>query len=138
MANERDPRVISPPASIELFGHRPTLARVRLIPRSPVWRAGHALLALGICWGAILVVMWVPPHIPWILTAFALGILFAVKYARERYTLVELEGTCPRCGAPQTITRPTRFGDPHRLHCAHCHQLLLVRAEAPAAERMSA
>ncbi len=138
MPHDRDPGGITPPAVIELFGHRATPAHIRLIPRSPAWRLGHALLALAICWGGILVVMWVPPHFPWILTALGLGIFFAVKYARERYTLVELEGACPRCGARQTIAKPTRFGDPHRLHCPHCHQLLLLRAEAPAAERMSA
>ncbi len=123
---------ISPPAYIELWGFPRTPARVVVIPRSAGWRIGHALGSLLLCWACIGIVMWVPPHFPWILTAFFLGIFFFVKYIRERYTLVELEGRCPKCGAALTLKKPTRLGLPHRLHCSACHQgpLLEVQVEA--------
>ncbi len=116
---------ISPPAQLDLFGFRPTPARVRVIPRSPAWRVGHVGLAL-LFWLAIPIVMWIPPHFPWILTAFALGLYFAIRFARERYTLSQLEGTCPNCGAAQTIAKPMRLGMPHRIYCPNCHQQLLL------------
>jgi hypothetical protein len=129
----------SPPAEIELFGFRPTAARVRVVHRSSGWRLGHAALYLLLCWGAILLVMWVPPHIPWALAAFLLGIFFAVKYIRERYTLLELDGTCPRCAAPVRQDQPGRLGLPHRLYCSNCHQPLLLRVHVdPQGARASA
>jgi ribosomal protein S27AE len=128
---ERDEGAISPPAQLDLFGFHPTPARVVLLPRSGAWRAGHAFGLLLLCWAAIGVVMWLPPHIPWVLAAFFLGIFFFVKYIRERNTLVELDGTCPRCGAAQTIRKPTRLGVPHRVYCPKCRQMLLLRTTEP-------
>jgi len=124
---------VYPPAQIELFGFPRTPARVHVIPRSAGWRVGHAVGWLLLCWACIGIVMWVPPHFPWILTAFFLGIFFFVKYIRQRYTLVRLEGTCPKCGAPQAIRRPTRLALPHRLYCPSCHQPLLLRVDIAAA-----
>ncbi len=118
---------ITPPATLDLFGFAPTPARVLVIPRSTGWRVGHAFGYLLLCWACIGVVMWIPPHFPWILTAFFLGIFLFVKYIRQRYTLVELEGTCPRCGAPQTLKKPTRLALPQRIYCPSCHQPLLLR-----------
>ncbi len=130
MKEQRDPDgAISPPAHIELFGFPRTPARIRVIPRSAGWRGGHAVGSLLLCWACIGLVMWVPPHFPWILTAFFLGIFFFLKYIRQRYTLEELEGRCPKCGAPLDIRKATRLGLPHRLHCTVCHQAPLLRAE---------
>lgn len=130
MKDQRDSDgAVSPPAHIELFGFPRTTARIVVIPRSAGWRIGHAVGGLLLSWACIGIVMWVPPHFPWILTAFFLGIFFFVKYIRQRYTLVELEGRCPKCGAPLTIRKPTRLGLPHRLHCTVCHQAPLLRAE---------
>ncbi len=136
--NTRAEGAISPPARLELFGFASTPARVEVIPRSGGWRTGHAFGYLLLCWACIAVVMWVPPHFPWILTAFFLGIFFFVKYIRQRYTLVSLEGTCPRCGFPQTIKKPTRLAIPHRCYCPSCHQPLLLVVELEAAQRAAA
>ncbi len=125
---------IFPPAHLDLFGFPRTPARVVVIPRSVAWRVGHALGYLGLSWACIAVVMWVPPHFPWILTAFFLGIFFFVKYIRQRYTLMELEGKCPKCGAPQTLKQPTRLAAPHRIYCPSCHQALLLHVRLPAGE----
>lgn len=119
---------VSPPAQIDLFGFRPTPARVVVIPRSTAWRVGHAFGYLGLCWLGMAAAI-IPPHFPWLLTAFFLGIFFFVKYIRQRYTLMELEGTCPKCGAPQTIAKPQRLARPQRLHCPACHQQLLLKVE---------
>ncbi|HEX9106110.1 MAG TPA: hypothetical protein VF832_02750 [Longimicrobiales bacterium] len=129
---------MQPAATLQLFGFAPTPARVEVIPRSTAWRVGHAFGYLLLCWACIGLVMWVPPHFPWILTAFFLGIFFFVKYIRQRYTLVSLEGTCPRCGSPQSIKKPTRLASPHRIYCPHCHQPLLLVVQLEEARRAAA
>lgn len=100
-----------------------------MVPRSTGWRLGHVGMAILIGWGLIPLVMWVPPHIPWILGAFSVGLYFAIRFARERYTLLELEGICPSCSTPQRIAKPLRLGIPHRIHCPSCQQQLLLRVE---------
>ncbi len=112
----------SPPAHTQLFGFKPTPARVEVIARPTSWRASHALVSLAIGWGLIPVVMFVPPHVPWVLAGFFGGIYFAIHYWRERYTLVALETTCPKCGSPLRQEKPTRLALPHRLHCDSCQQ----------------
>ncbi len=129
---------ISPPAVIDLWGFPRTPARVLVIPRSAGWRIGHAVGSLLLCWACIGIVMWIPPHFPWILTAFFLGIFFFQKYIRQRYTLVELAGTCPKCGSPLTVKKPTRLGLPHRLHCNACHQAPLLRVDVQPQARRAA
>ncbi len=129
---------IYPPAHLDLFGFPRTPARVVVIPRSLGWRVGHAFGYLALCWACIAVVMWIPPHFPWILTAFFLGIFLFVKYIRQRYTLMELEGKCPKCGALQTIKQPTRLALPHRIYCPSCHQGLLLHVRLPAGDEREA
>lgn len=137
-ASERAAGAMEPPAALELFGFAPTPARVQVMARSTAWRVGHAFGYLFLCWACIGVVMWVPPHFPWILTAFFLGIFFFVKYIRQRYTLVSLEGTCPRCGQAQSIKKPTRLAIPHRIYCPSCHQPLLLIVDLEDARRAAA
>ena len=136
--SERAAGAMQPTASLELFGFAATPARVEVMARSTAWRVGHAFGYLLLCWACIAVVMWLPPHFPWILSAFLLGIFFFVKYIRQRYTLVSLEGTCPRCGFQQSIRKPTRLATPHRIYCPSCHQPLLLVVDVTSAQRAAA
>ncbi len=121
------------PAQITLFGFEPTTADVAVVRRSRGWRWRHALLALGLCWVLVPVVIFIPPHIPWAAGAFILGIVLAYRRATEEYTLTHLEGTCPKCGHAQTLEKPTKLKRPHPLSCGGCHNDLQLRVEAEAA-----
>lgn len=121
------------PARIELFGFESTPADVAVVPRTPGWRASRALLYLAVSWALVPVVGLVPPHIPWAATAFIAGIVLAVRKATESHTLVSLQGTCPKCGAAQTIDKPTKLKQPHALTCPECHHDLQLRVDAGAA-----
>lgn len=118
-----------PAANLDVFGFRPTPAQVEVIPRSRKWRLSHALMALAIGWGCIPVVMFIPPHFPWVLTAFGCGIGFCWKFWHEEYTLVSLKGQCPKCGAPQEVDKPVRMKSPHVLSCKACHQNVLLNVD---------
>lgn len=124
----------SPSARTQLFGFKSTPARVEVIPRPTSWRLSHAALSLAIGWGIIPVVALVPPHVPWVLGGFFGGIYFAIRYWRERYTLVRLDTTCPKCGAPLRQEKPTRLGLPHKLHCDQCQQNPLLEVDVSGLE----
>jgi hypothetical protein len=117
------------PAQIELFGFPATPAHVEVISRAPSWRVSRALLSLAVAWGAIPIVFWLPPHFPWVLGAFVLGIYFAWKHFTEHHTMTVLRGSCPKCAAPQTLEKPVRFRTPFKLSCAQCHHDLYLVAE---------
>ncbi len=127
MAEERQAAKV--PAKIELFGFEPTPADVAVAYRAPGWRSSRALLYLAVCWALVPVVAIIPPHIPWAATAFIAGIVLSVRKAREEYTLLHLEGSCPKCGARQEIEKPTRLNRPHSLTCPGCHHDLQLRVE---------
>ena len=76
----------------------------------------------------------VPPHAPWGIGALAAGVILARRRMIERFTLIALEGTCPKCGQPLTVKRP-RLRPPHPITCEGCHHQasLKVAAETLAA-----
>ena len=76
----------------------------------------------------------VPPHAPWGIGALAAGAIFARRRMIERFTLISLEGTCPKCEHPLRVKR-ARLRIPHPLTCEGCHHQasLKVPAEALAA-----
>jgi hypothetical protein len=113
---------IQPPARLALFGFPATPALVRVVPRPRAWRLTHGLLALMGCWVLMPVVVFVPPHVPWVLGAFFTGVYLARRRFTEHYTIQRMEGTCPKCGAVRLITKPTRLSSPLSLSCPQCHQ----------------
>ncbi len=124
-----------------MFGFPDREARVHVAARSGGWRAGHALLWLGLCWALVPIVVFIPPHVPWAAGAFLTGIYMAHRKATEAYTLLDLHGECPKCGAPQVIESAVKLKRPHPLTCERCHQDLLLRTDpdpASEAERSAA
>jgi len=108
-------------ARVVLFGYPDTEAVARVHDRDALWRGSRAAVLLGV--GVLLapVVALVPPHAPWAIGALGVGAILARKKWRERRTLVELEGICPRCESPLRVERPTRMRDPHTFSCNTCH-----------------
>jgi len=111
---------------LEVFGHDPACARAVVIERPGSWRATRALLSGIIGLGAAPLVFFIPPHVPWALGSVLAGAWFARRFATEARTLVSLEGSCPRCGAPITISRPTPLHSPHMLSCGKCMQGVML------------
>ncbi|HET9986001.1 MAG TPA: hypothetical protein VFQ38_20545 [Longimicrobiales bacterium] len=88
-----------------------------------------ALTNLALAWLAIPLVIWIPPHFPWALGAFGIGIFRAWGYYKQRFTLVSMHGHCPKCGHALAVEKPTRLGEPHRIVCPNCHQTVLLHID---------
>lgn len=116
-------------AQITLFGFTPTPARAIVVDRTRGWRISHTLIALLVAWGAIPIVVWLPPHIPWVLGAFGIGVYLAWKYMTQHHTLLSLEGKCPKCGAAQAIAKPLSLRTPQKLACADCHHDIFLEVD---------
>lgn len=117
--NERNGR-------LEAFGFEPTNARMKVIDRSTSWRMTRSILSAVVGLGAAPVVFLVPPHVPWALASLGAGVFFARRFAIERVTLVEIEGTCPKCGAAVRVDKPVAMREPHEMSCPACMQGLLL------------
>ena len=97
------------------------MVRLKLLPRSTAWRASRAgiLTAAGIL--AAPVVFLLPPHAVWGMGSVITGLVLGGRKWAERYTLLELETQCPRCGHAVAVKGPTRFRNGSNLSCDGCH-----------------
>jgi len=119
---------------ISLFGYDPTPATLRLRPRSRSWRVGGSVRTMALALLAAPVVGLIPPHAPWVLGALAGGGFLARRRWTERFTVLEVEGTCPRCGEPVKATRG-RLRSPHPVLCESCHYEASVDVPPEALDR---
>ena len=120
-------------ASLATFGSDPVAVQAWVLPRSDRWRIVGALRAglLGIVTAPV--VFLVPPHVPWALAALATGTFLAYRRMQERFTLLWLEGVCPRCGTTISVARPTRLRGNHTLPCPGCQHETVLSVDTPTA-----
>ena len=111
---------------LEAFGFEPTTAHMKVIERPTSWRMSRSLLSAAVGLGAAPVVFLVPPHVPWALASLGAGVFFARRFAIEKVTLVEMHGTCPKCGAAVAVEKPVPMRQPHEISCPECLQGLLL------------
>jgi hypothetical protein len=111
----------APPAYVTLRAHTPAPARVELVYRRAWGRLFRAVLSIVVCWGAIPFVMWIPPHYPWVATAFIAGAFLAHRNWTGRYRIRSFAGICPRCGSPLSLGVDRTVDLPHTLTCYNCH-----------------
>ncbi len=111
---------------VTLFGFDPTPARAKILPRSRGWRVGGAARTMALFVVVSPFVAVFPPHAVWLIGALLTGGFLARRRYVERFTLRELEGTCPRCGSPFRI-KPGRLLVPHPLPCEGCHHESTIR-----------
>jgi hypothetical protein len=123
---EGEERIESPPARLEAFGFTASPATVRVVRRSTSWRMTRALLSLFLGWGLAPVVALIPPHIPWAAGAIIGGGWFAWRFSRERVTLLDYEGACPRCGERVHSEGGVPVTASHAVHCPSCGQGLML------------
>lgn len=114
-------RVIAVPARLRLGGHEPVSAHADVVYRPRSLRIQRALLSLLGFWALIPVVVFIPPHLPWALTAFAVGIYFGWTNWRGVFEIRALEAPCPRCGKPLTVKPGSKIGTEHKISCYTCH-----------------
>ncbi|MDT8368070.1 MAG: hypothetical protein RQ745_02595 [Longimicrobiales bacterium] len=108
-------------ASLEAFGADATPADLRLVPRSLGWRLTRAIL-FGLAGYAIMLLSILPPHAVWALAGLVTGTALTILKFRERYTLEEMRATCPHCGAPLSVTTPSRLKAETTTTCDVCHR----------------
>ncbi|HEX7049298.1 MAG TPA: hypothetical protein VF188_03715 [Longimicrobiales bacterium] len=127
--------VQTPAAKLWLAGHPSTPARLEVIYQPKSTRVTNAILALVLSWLAIPIVVFIPPHFPWVLGAFGYGIFAAWKYGRGEYVVRSFAGECPRCHEELSIKPKTRLKTPYKLTCYKCHfEPVLVMGAAPGGE----
>lgn len=112
-------------AHLTLFGFDSTRAAVRVRARSRSWRLWGAARTQAV--GLLLapLVGFVPPHAPWALGALGVSFILARRRWRHLFTVEEVTGNCPRCGA--TVSAPAgMLKFPHPVPCEGCgHELTL-------------
>jgi hypothetical protein len=112
---------LAPRAHLTLRAHRPSPARVELVYRPRVWRLAMTVAWIVVCWGSIPLLLWVPPHYPWITLAFLAGAYFAHRSWNGRYSIRSFAGICPRCGSAMSLGVERTVDLPHTLTCFSCH-----------------
>jgi hypothetical protein len=114
-------RLLAPPARLRLPAHEPTPARAEVVYRPRSVRLTRALLSLAGFWALVPIVFFLPPHLPWALAAFALGIYFAWANWTGSYEVRTLQGACPRCGNALAVKPGAKISLPHKITCYNCH-----------------
>ena len=110
-----------PQAQVTLRAYQPAPARIELQYRPLAGRLLRTSLSIGLFWGAIPFVIWVPPHYPWVVAAFVTGLFLAHRSWTGRYRVYSFAGICPRCGHPISLGLDHAISLPHTLTCFHCH-----------------
>lgn len=108
-------------ALVTLRAHRPAPAHVEMAYLPLPGRLGRALLVLAACWAAIPLVLWIPPHYPWLVIAFCSGVYLSYRQWTGRYRVSYFAGLCPRCGHAVSMGVDRCISLPHTLTCYHCH-----------------
>jgi hypothetical protein len=121
--------LIRTPARVTLFGFETTLAVASIHPRGRRWRVGGAARTMGIFLMIAPVVAIVPPHAPWGIGALAAGVILARRRMIECFTLIDLDGTCPKCDQALRVKR-TRLRTPHAITCEGCHHQASLKLPA--------
>lgn len=115
-------------ARLTLPGHPTVPAHLEATARPARARAIRAIVSLAVCWALIPVVLFIPPHIPWVLAAFSGGIYLAYTFWNGELIVSSFQGSCPRCGNPLSIKPGSKIKLPHRMTCYQCHQQPTLQA----------
>jgi len=106
---------------LDLFGFPSTPAVLEAVRRSRWERTSIAILALVGCWALIPIVMFIPPHIEWVLAAFIGGIVLFWRHWRGEYVVKRFEGACPSCQTPLDVKTGSLVRFPRAIPCYSCH-----------------
>ena len=107
------------PARLVFMGGKATEGRARVVERSRAWRRSQTMKDLALLL-LIPLVVFIPPHFPWVLIVLFVAAMRAFNHSREHRTLLSLRGPCPKCGVEQEFKELGRMGSPHKVTCASC------------------
>jgi hypothetical protein len=120
------------PATLTAFGAPPVAAVATVVSQTRAERITRALAALGAFWALALVALFIPvAHFILVPTLVIVGIVAAVRRGREARRLVNVRGTCPRCGVERRFDVGGRFGVERAFDCPWCHNILRLRPPSP-------
>ncbi len=122
---------------LALFGFDDTPARVSVMARSRAWRVGGAagVFALFVIVAPFVAVF--PPHAVWPIGALLTGSALARRRYVERFTLVELNAVCPKCGEALR-SKKGRLKQPHPVPCEGCNHVPALRVPDDALAALAA
>lgn len=106
-------------ARATLFGFDDTPVRATIMARSRAWRVGGAARTFAVFVVVAPFVAIFPPHAVWPIGALLTGAALARRRYIERFTLVKVDGPCPKCGAPLSV-KAGRLELPHAVPCEGC------------------
>jgi hypothetical protein len=113
------------PARLSFFGFPATNATARVRENDPQNRLRRALMAFAAGLGLAVLGVFIPIAHFFLVPGFLLGGLFlGLRRLRERRTLIEVRGTCPRCGVEQTFEAGGQWRGSARVTCSNCHNTL--------------
>ena len=119
-----------------LFGFEKVAVQAAIQPRSRAWRVGGAARTMAIFVVVAPFVAIFPPHAVWPIGALLTGGLLARKRYVERFTVVSLSGTCPKCDKAFEV-KSGRLLVPHPVPCPDCHHEASVRFPAESLEAIA-
>lgn len=119
--NAQDRGAVKIQGTLQTFGHEATEAHAEVVARSVGWRATRAGAFLIGGLGLAPVVAVLPPHVAWALGSAVTGFVLGARKWAERFSLLSLEGACPRCGAVLHVDGPVRLRNRGSLSCETCH-----------------
>lgn len=125
-SNAPEGDVAEVPVQLRFSGMDPAPGYARIAERSSRWRTVGALRQLALWWGLMLLVVWIPPHLPWALISFTVGAIRAYRRYNEQRTLVSLRGVCPKCANEQEFAGGVPLKNAQTVTCAACQWELKV------------
>ncbi len=131
MRSENDGGALAVDARATLFGFDDQPVRAQVIPRSRGWRVGGAARTFAIFAVVAPFVAVFPPHAVWFLGALTAGGVLARRRYIERFTLVSVEGRCPKCEG-ELMVKQGRLKEPHPLPCEGCNHEPALRVPTDA------
>ena len=117
--------------TLTLFGFPSREARLDVLERSGAWRGTRAILFGG---GGVLLAVTVsiiPPHAPRVVAALGSGGFFALRKWRERFTVLALLASCPKCGGGMALRPGTPLRPVLSVPCEGCHHDSRLTVETP-------
>lgn len=107
--------------TLTLFGFSSTSAWLDVLPRTTAWRATRASIFMGVALIVAPAVALIPPHVPWVFMALGLGGFMASRKWKERFTILSLEGLCPKCGGSLSLPNGTPLRAVLTVPCDGCN-----------------
>lgn len=126
----RPAAAITVPARIEYTGKPSTEAQVDLLRRPRHERMRRATIGWVGCWGLAIVAVFIPLlHFILVPALLIAGPLIARARWNEKATVLNVRGTCPGCGKPQSVDLKQPGSESMPWRCPECGRPLVLRLD---------